>query len=93
MPHPNGLLTHAELTTIGDEDLVRRIDQLYAGTPSDWRLLLANLLRDELLRRGQERATAAMLRWTRQVRNMTVAILVLTIVNIVIVLLSVWTAR
>ncbi len=70
-----------------DDRLVERIDQTLRGTPSDWRLLLAQSYRDELVRREHERSTQAMLGYTqqmrdltRQIRNFTVVILVATLV-------------
>ena len=87
MPHPNGLLTHEELHSVPENDVVRRRDQLYAGTPSDWRVLLAQLLRDELARRQQENTMSTMLVLTRQMRNLTGVIVFLTIANVAGVLI------
>lgn len=86
MPTKSGMPTHQELRSLSESEIISRIDAYMSGTPSDWRLLSAQLFRDELTRRQQESVVESMLAWTRQVRNMTVAILFLTLVNVVIVL-------
>jgi hypothetical protein len=67
-----------------DGDIVRKIDELFRAQPAEWRVALVQVYRDELNRRSQDKATRSMLEWTRQVRNLTVVILVLTIVNVVV---------
>jgi hypothetical protein len=83
MPLKNGLLTQAELMNLPESELFVRIDQALDGTASDWRFMLGQLYRDELVRRRQDAANASMLAWTRQVRNMTIVILLLTLANVV----------
>lgn len=87
MPHRNGLPTHEELRTLSESEIATRIDVVLDGPASDWRFMYAQMFRDELVRREQDRATVRMLAWTRQVRNLTGVILLLTVVNIVLVLL------
>jgi len=71
------------------EELVKSIDRQYALTPDVRHLLLAQLFRDELVRREQEQATAAMLKYTaevhdltRQMRNLTWVILGATLLSL-----------
>jgi hypothetical protein len=68
-----------------ETELFVRIDESLDGTLSDRRLMLGQLYRDELVRRRQDEANRNMLAWTRQVRDMTIAIVVLTVVNVVVV--------
>jgi hypothetical protein len=89
MPNPNGMPTHGELRSISAEELAKSIDRQYALTPDVRHLLLAQLFRDELVRRDQEQATAAMLKYTadvhdltRQMRNLTWIILGATLLSL-----------
>ena len=82
MPHPNGMPTHEELRGMSDDDLGTRIDQQYSLTPDTRHLMLAQCFRDELVRRENDRATAAMLRYTKHVRNFTIAILLATLLTL-----------
>jgi len=67
---------------MSNNDLATRIDQQYALTPDPRHLMLAQCFRDELVRRENDRARAAMLRYTRQVRNFTIAILLATLLTL-----------
>lgn len=95
MPHPNGMPTLEELKNIRDEELAEKIDKQYSLTPDVRHLLLAQCFRDELVRREQDRVTQKMLdftdntcRFTEQVRNMTVAILVATFLSLIVSLIA-----
>ena len=83
MPLKNGLLAQRELMAISEDELYAKIDHALDGTASSWRVTLAGLYREELMRRRQEKGNERMLDWTRQVRNMTLVILVLTVINVV----------
>jgi hypothetical protein len=90
MPHANGMPTLDDLRNMPDEELAEKVDRQYSLTPDVRHLLLAQCFRDELIRREQDRNTQRMLdytnemhRFTRQVRNMTVIILVATILSVV----------
>ena len=87
MPLKNGLATQQELMTMPEAELIAKIDQAIDGAVSDWRVTLAQLYRDELVRRRQEKSEARMLAWTRNVRDLTIAILVLTLANVLVVFL------
>jgi hypothetical protein len=82
MSHANGLPSYTELTTLSKETIFANIDQTLGGTINEWRLMYAQLLRDELGRREQEQSTSKMLEFTQQVRTATVVILVATVVNV-----------
>ena len=84
MPLKNGLPTHQEMRALSEADLVGRIDDALDGSVSPWRMSLAQLYRDELVRREQDKTNASMLKWTLQVRNMTLVILAATIINVVV---------
>ena len=45
-------------------------------------------LRDEIVRREQEAQTQKIIAFTRQMRNMTIAIMVLTVLNVILVAIS-----
>ena len=89
MPHPNGMPTHEELRRMSNDDLATRIDQQYSLTPDTRHLLLAQCYRDELVRRENDRTTKAMLRYTKQVRNFTIAILLATLLTLLFEVLRV----
>lgn len=89
MPHPNGMPTLEELRKMPDEELAGKVDHQYSLTPDVRHLLLAQCFRDELVRREQNRSTQAMLdstekmqQFTKQVRDMTIIILVATILSV-----------
>ena len=89
-----GLPTQTELRTLHDTQLVTKIDQMLEGAVSPEHLLIAQMYRDELLRRDQQKSNDAMLAYTKemnamtkQIRNLTMVILAATLVALVI---SVW---
>jgi hypothetical protein len=43
MPTKSGMPTHQELRSLPDSEIISRIDAFMSGTPSDWRLLSAQL--------------------------------------------------
>jgi hypothetical protein len=70
-------------------DLAETIDQQYGLALHPLHLILAQAYRDGLVRRENSRITNAMLRYTRQVRDFTIVILVATIPT----LLLTWCCR
>ena len=97
MPHPNGMPTLEELRNMPDEELAKKIDQQHSLTPDVRHLLLAQCFRDELGRREQDRSTQAMLeytermhRFTKQIRDMTIIILIATILSVAASAMSLW---
>lgn len=85
---------YAELQRLADEALVERYDAAAPGTNVGIDFYL-----DELHRRGMARDSAEMLRQnaemlelTRQVRGMTRTITGLTVVNVVLVGITIWIA-
>jgi len=74
---------------MSDGDLAKKIDQRYSLTPDARHLLLAQCFRDEFVRRENNRTTATMLRYTKQVSNFTIAILLATILTVLLEGLSV----
>lgn len=76
----------AELEALSDEDLVARYDAAATNT-----VVGTGFYRDELFRRAQDRQAAAMVRFSEQVRNMTTVILGLTVVNVVLVAITIVT--
>jgi len=89
-----GVPTQTELRTLHETQLVTKIDQMLEGVLSPEHLLIAQMYRDELLRRDQQKSNDAMLAYTKemnamtkQIRNLTIVILAATLVTLVI---SVW---
>jgi len=76
--------TYSELKAMSDETLIERYDLLgehaHVGT---------GFYLDELMRREQQRLSEQMLGFTRQMRSMTIVILVLTFINAVLVAITV----
>jgi len=87
MPHPNGMRKFDELRNLSEGELVNQIDVQFSLGPKERHLMLPQIYRDELIRRHQEESTAKMLGFTGQVRNMTVVIVLATIVNVIFQLL------
>jgi len=94
MPHPNGMPTFDELRNMPDAELYESIDKQFSLTPNERHLMLAQLYRDELLRREQDKSTQSMLdytdkifQFTAQIRNMTTVILVATVLGVAV---SIW---
>jgi hypothetical protein len=97
MPHPNGMPTLQELRDMPDDELAKKVDQQYSLPPNERHLLLAQCFRDELTRREHDRNTQTMLdytdkthRFTKQVRDMTIVILVATILSVVASVIGLW---
>jgi signal transduction histidine kinase len=76
--------THGQLASLSDQDLVDRYDAAAQTT-----VVGTGFYLDELNRRAQARQSAAILDLTRQVRNLTVIITLLTIINIALVAVTV----
>ena len=72
--------TVAKLREISDDELVRLHDAHAKNTVVGTAHYLA-----ELGRRDQQRATDAMLRYTRQMTRMTVVITIATIINLILI--------
>jgi len=79
MPLKNGLPTQHELMRIPESDLFTKIDETMGGTGSEWRFMLAQLYRDELVRRRQDATNKNMWR-------LTIAIAVLALFNVLAVI-------
>jgi hypothetical protein len=76
MPLKNGLPTHAEMRALPEAELVVEIDAALNGEISPWRVAKAQLYRDELVRREQDKTN-------KSIRNLTWAVLAFTVVNVV----------
>jgi hypothetical protein len=75
VPHAS---TYAELKALSTEELVR----IYDATAKSTEIGLA-FLREEIVRRENAEQTAAISRMTKQMRNLTIVITVLTVINVV----------
>jgi len=60
-----GLPTQTELRTRDETQLVTKIDQMLEGVLSPQHLLIAQMYRDELLRRDQQKSNDAISVWPR----------------------------
>ena len=76
--------THGQLASLSDQDLVDRYDAAAQHT-----VVGTGFYLDELNRRAQARQSAAILDLTRQVRNLTVIITLLTIINAALVAVTI----
>jgi hypothetical protein len=72
---------YAELRKLSDDELVTRFDAAATNT-----VVGTSFFLEELARRSQRRQSDEMLAFTKQVRNMTVIITILTAVNVLLVL-------
>ena len=85
MPHENGMPTWQELKGMSDEELIRNIDlQFGHGGDEKFHLLVAQCYRDELSRRTGARAPDTMIRYTRQVRDVTLVIVAATLLTLLL---------
>jgi hypothetical protein len=104
MPHPNGIVTYEEIRKMSEGDLIQEIEkhirtlnlESAKNTININYLLLVQPFRDELVRREQDKITQAMLGYTekmhsmtKQMRCMTVIILVATVFGVAAAILSV----
>lgn len=78
---------YRELVTLADEELVARYDAEARHTSVGTAFYL-----DELNRRAQARQSEKILALTQQMRGMTVVISALTVVNAILVGVTVWLA-
>ena len=76
--------TYEQLVSLSDQDLVDGYN-----TAAERTVVGTGFYLDELNRRAQSRQSAAILDLTRQVRNLTVIITILTIINAVLVAVTV----
>ncbi|MDP2210302.1 MAG: hypothetical protein Q8J63_01025 [Candidatus Aquicultor sp.] len=76
--------THEELESMSEQDLILRYDAEARNT-----VVGTQFFRDELIRRRQNRQTYEMLAFTRQVRNMTIAITVFTVISAILVAVTI----
>lgn len=76
---------YAELLKLSDEELVRRFDKAAENT-----LVGTGFYLEELARRSLQRESARMLDFTRQIRNWTLVIVFLTVVNAIFVAWSIF---
>ncbi|MEK7384333.1 MAG: hypothetical protein AAB262_13745 [Elusimicrobiota bacterium] len=74
---------HEELAKLTEEDLVRRYNVAAENT-----VVGTGFYRDEIVRRGQQRQNDQMLAFTKQMRDLTIWIAILTIVNTMLVAVS-----
>ena len=79
MPIPT---TYSELRKLPEAELIKKYDETAPSTQ-----IGLNFLREELARREAERQQEGMSRMTRQMRDMTIVITVLTIVNALVVMI------
>jgi hypothetical protein len=76
--------TYEQLGSLSDQDLIDRYDAAAQRT-----VVGTDFYLDELNRRAQARQSTAILELTRQVRNLTVIITLLTIINVALVAVTV----
>lgn len=74
--------TFADLRQMSREELIRKYDGISQGTSVG-----LDFYREEIARRDAEEATETILVLTRQMRNMTVAVVLLTVLNLLLVVL------
>lgn len=88
MPHGTGFPTLDELQGLPDEELRVRADKHLANAHQPVQREMFIVYRDELQRREQNRTEDVMLAYTKQMRNMTIVILVATILSLFAVAVS-----
>lgn len=72
-----------ELRQLSDEELIKRHDKEASRTEVG-----INHYLTELARRDQDRATLAMLEYTRQIKRMTLVMTIATVVNLIVFILT-----
>jgi len=87
MAHQNAKLSVEKLRNTSESEAVKIIDQHLSGiSPDQSNPLVAQIYRDELVRRSQDKATGSMLCYTRWITIMTVIMTVATVINLIIFL-------
>lgn len=74
---------HEQLQSLSNQELIDRYN-----AEAEHTVVGTDFYRDELFRRVQAKQTAEMLAFTRQVRNLTVVIALLTVVNVILVVVA-----
>ena len=83
MPLPSGMSTREEIRGMSCDELVCKIDAQCSRGPLDpLDLFIAQIYRDELVRKEQDKATQAMFGYTRKMTRMTVIITIFTFLNL-----------
>jgi hypothetical protein len=86
MPHQNGMPTFEELTNMSEGELIQKIDQQFSDSSlTQVGIIIAQIFRDELIRRSQSKSTNAILCLTRVVA-------VLTFIMVVGLVVQIWLA-
>ena len=80
---PYAIESYEKLRSMSEEDLIEMYDRVAPAT-----VLPVTFLRDELARREMEKQQENMLALTKQMRNLTIVIAVLTVINVIVVLKS-----
>lgn len=75
--------TYAKLRKLTDEELICKYDELAKRTQVG-----LNFLLDELARREAKKQHQRILKLTKQMRNLTIVIAILTAVNVAVVLIA-----
>ena len=73
---------YAKLRGMSDDELIQEHDEVAKGS-----MVGVNYYLDELARREQDRATNAMLKYTRWITIMTIIMTIATIVNVMVALI------
>lgn len=77
------ILKHEQLQSLSDQDLIDRYN-----AEAEHTVIGTDFYRDELFRRVQAKQTDEMLAFTKQVRNLTVFIALLTVANVILVVVA-----
>ncbi len=78
-------MTYAELRKLSDAEL----NQLFENLAQSTQMQGLGFVREELARRQIERQQEQMFRLTKQMRDMTIVITLLTVVNVIAVMIAV----
>jgi hypothetical protein len=75
--------TYEELKLLSIDDLKQKYDKLSSST-----CVGLNFYREEIARRESEKLNSDMVKMTSQMRNMTIAISIMTLVNVIAVIIQ-----
>ena len=75
-------MTYAELRGLSEEELIKRFNDNITSDPNIQNMFYAQLYRDELMRKSQDKATKSMICLTRIITALTIALVIGLVIQI-----------
>ncbi|MBW7997982.1 MAG: hypothetical protein FVQ81_15710 [Candidatus Glassbacteria bacterium] len=79
------VLNYQQLKSLSREKLIEEYDQKASST-----VIGLNFLREEIARRDFEEQNRLIIAMTQEIRNLTIFVAVLTLINVILVAFTIW---